>query len=69
MSKESDRYWRSAAEDESMQGAHEFVWKATLQTIEVDLRGRRVLDVGCNWVLADAVRSGGDRRGLRVRPS
>jgi SAM-dependent methyltransferase len=48
MSKESNGYWRSAAEDESMQGAHEFVWKATLQTIEVDLRGRRVLDVDCN---------------------
>ena len=31
-----------------MQGAHEFVWKATLKTIEADLRGRRVLDVGCN---------------------
>jgi len=48
MSNESDQYWRSAAEDESMQGAHEFVWKATLQTIDVDLQGKRVLDVGCN---------------------
>jgi len=31
-----------------MQDAHEFVWKATLQTIDVGLRGKRVLDVGCN---------------------
>src|SRR5680860_798163 len=48
MSTERDRYWRSEAEDESMQDAHEFVWKATLETIDVDLRGKRVLDAGCN---------------------
>ncbi|MBS4728717.1 methyltransferase domain-containing protein [Mycobacterium sp. SM1] len=41
-------YWRSAAEDEAMQNEHRFVWKAMLDTIDVDLAGKRVLDVGCN---------------------
>jgi SAM-dependent methyltransferase len=41
-------YWRSAAEDEAMQDDHAFVWKAMLDTVDVDLAGRRVLDVGCN---------------------
>ena len=45
---ESPSYWRSAAEDEAMQDAHGFVWKAMLDTIDVDLAGKRVLDAGCN---------------------
>jgi SAM-dependent methyltransferase len=41
-------YWRSPAEDEAMQGEHGFVWTAMLDTIDVDLAGKRVLDAGCN---------------------
>ena len=41
-------YWRGAAEDEAMQDEHGFIWKAMLQTIDEDLAGKRVLDVGCN---------------------
>jgi SAM-dependent methyltransferase len=45
---ESSSYWRSAADDAVMQDAHGFVWKAMLETIDVDLAGKRVLDAGCN---------------------
>jgi SAM-dependent methyltransferase len=41
-------YWRSAAEDEAMQVEHGFVWLAMLETIDVNLAGKRVLDAGCN---------------------
>jgi SAM-dependent methyltransferase len=41
-------YWRSAADDEAMQDEHEFIWRAMLDTIDVDLAGRRILDAGCN---------------------
>jgi SAM-dependent methyltransferase len=41
-------YWRSAADDEVMQEEHGFIWRAMLDTIDIDIRGRRVLDVGCN---------------------
>ena len=41
-------YWHSAAGDEAMQDEHGFVWWAMLDTIDVDLAGRRVLDAGCN---------------------
>jgi SAM-dependent methyltransferase len=41
-------YWRSPAEDEAMQGEHGFVWAAMLDTIDVDLAGKQVLDAGCN---------------------
>ena len=41
-------YWRSAAEDEAMQDEHGFVWLAMLDTIDVDLVEKRVLDAGCN---------------------
>ncbi len=41
-------YWRGAAEDEAMQDEHGFIWQAMLDTIDVDLAGRRVLDAGCN---------------------
>ena len=44
----SDAYWQSAAEDEAMQDEHGFIWRALLDTIDVDLAGRRVLDAGCN---------------------
>jgi SAM-dependent methyltransferase len=45
---EAGSYWRSAVEDEAMQDEHGFVWKAMLDTIDVDLAGTRVLDAGCN---------------------
>lgn len=41
-------YWRSAADDEAMQDEHGFIWRAMLDTVDVDLAGRRVLDAGCN---------------------
>ena len=54
-----DRYWRSEAEDAAMQDEHGFIWLAILDTVEEDLRGRKVLDAGCNRggflrLLADA---------------
>ena len=44
----STSYWRGAAEDEAMQDEHGFIWRAMLATIDTDLAGKRVLDVGCN---------------------
>ncbi len=44
----STPYWRGALEDEAMQDEHGFIWKAMLDTIDVDLAGKRVLDAGCN---------------------
>jgi SAM-dependent methyltransferase len=41
-------YWRGAAHDEAMQADHGFVWRAMLDTIDVDVAGKRVLDAGCN---------------------
>ena len=41
-------YWQDAAADEAMQEDHGFVWRAMLDTIDVDLAGKRVLDAGCN---------------------
>jgi len=41
-------YWLSAADDEAMQDEHAFIWRAILETADVDLAGRRVLDAGCN---------------------
>jgi SAM-dependent methyltransferase len=41
-------YWMGATEDKSMQGEHGFIWRAMLETIDIDLAGKRVLDVGCN---------------------
>jgi SAM-dependent methyltransferase len=43
-----DPYWRVAVEDEAMQEEHGFLWRALLDTIDIDLAGRRVLDAGCN---------------------
>jgi SAM-dependent methyltransferase len=45
---ESSSYWQGASEDRSMQDEHVFVWKAMFETVDVDLTGKRVLDVGCN---------------------
>ena len=44
----SQPYWRGATADEAMQDDHAFVWKAMLETIDIDLAGKRVLDAGCN---------------------
>jgi SAM-dependent methyltransferase len=44
----TDAYWQDAAADEAMQEEHGFVWEAMLDTIGVDLAGKRVLDAGCN---------------------
>ena len=44
----SETYWQSADEDAEMQDEHGFIWEAMLDTIDVDLAGRRVLDAGCN---------------------
>ncbi len=41
-------YWRGSAEDAAMQDEHGFIWMAMLDTIDVDLAGKRVLDAGCN---------------------
>jgi SAM-dependent methyltransferase len=41
-------YWLSAADDQVMQDEHLFIWRAMLETIDVDLAGKRVLDAGCN---------------------
>lgn len=45
---DGDSYWRGAAEDETMQDEHGFLWRAILDTIDLDLTGCRVLDAGCN---------------------
>jgi len=44
----TDTYWQDAAADEAMQEEHGFVWEAMLDTVDVDLAGKRVLDAGCN---------------------
>jgi SAM-dependent methyltransferase len=44
----SSPYWRGAVEDEAMQDEHGFIWKAMLDTVDIDLTGKRVLDAGCN---------------------
>jgi SAM-dependent methyltransferase len=44
----TETYWQSAAEDAEMQDEHAFIWDAMLDTIDIDLAGRRVLDAGCN---------------------
>lgn len=48
MSSQPETYWQSAHEDAEMQDEHAFIWQAMLDTIDVDLAGRRVLDAGCN---------------------
>lgn len=44
----SGAYWQDAAADEAMQDEHAFIWRAMLETIDTELAGTRVLDVGCN---------------------
>ena len=44
----SQSYWQDATADEAMQDEHAFVWRAMLETIDIDLVGKRVLDAGCN---------------------
>jgi SAM-dependent methyltransferase len=44
----SETYWRGAVEDEAMQEEHGFLWRAILDTIDLDPAGLRVLDAGCN---------------------
>jgi SAM-dependent methyltransferase len=44
----TETYWQSAEEDIEMQDEHGFIWEAMLETIDIDLAGRRVLDAGCN---------------------
>lgn len=44
----TETYWQDAAADEAMQEEHGFVWQAMLDTVDVDLTGKRVLDAGCN---------------------
>jgi SAM-dependent methyltransferase len=44
----SRAYWQDAAADAAMQEEHGFVWRAMLNTIDVDPAGKRVLDAGCN---------------------
>lgn len=44
----SETYWQSADEDAEMQDEHGFIWRAMLDTIDIDPAGRRVLDAGCN---------------------
>src|SRR6185437_12179670 len=48
MTSQYETYWQSADDDAEMQDEHEFIWQAMLDTIDVDLAGRRVLDAGCN---------------------
>lgn len=48
MTSEPLTYWQSADADAVMQDEHAFIWRAMLDTIDVDLTGRRVLDAGCN---------------------
>src|SRR5580698_3422781 len=45
---EDSGYWQSRDQDETMQDEHRFIWDAMVKTIDVDLTGAKVLDVGCN---------------------
>jgi SAM-dependent methyltransferase len=58
----SQAYWQDAAADEAMQDEHAFIWRAMLETIDIDLAGRRVLDAGCNR--GGFLRLLADRRGI-----
>jgi SAM-dependent methyltransferase len=43
-----DLYWQSAGEDEVMEDEHGFMWRAMLETADIGLSGKLVLDAGCN---------------------
>jgi SAM-dependent methyltransferase len=42
------RHWIDSDVEDAMQDEHVFIWQAILDTVDIDLRGTRVLDVGCN---------------------
>ena len=44
----SQTYWQDAAADEAMQDDHAFIWSAMLETIDIDLASKPILDAGCN---------------------
>jgi SAM-dependent methyltransferase len=48
MADRDSEYWQTAAEDREMQDEHAFVWQAMFDSIDTDLTGTRVLDIGCN---------------------
>jgi SAM-dependent methyltransferase len=48
VSSESDTYWQTETDDAVMQEKHGFVFRAMLDTIDVEPSGKRVLDAGCN---------------------
>ena len=58
----SQSYWQDAAADEAMQDDHAFVWDAMVETADVDLAGKRILDAGCNR--GGFLRLLADRRGI-----
>ena len=58
----SQTYWQSAVADVAMQEDHGFIWEAMLDTIDIDLAGKRVLDAGCNR--GGFLRLLADRRGI-----
>lgn len=41
-------YWMDEETDSAMEDEHPFVWQAMLETVDVELVGTRVLDVGCS---------------------
>jgi SAM-dependent methyltransferase len=41
-------HWQTGDEDAAMQAEHAFMWRALLDTVDVDVRGKRALDAGCN---------------------
>jgi hypothetical protein len=55
-----------------MQDEHGFIWRAMLDTIDVDITGMKVLDAGCNRggflrLLVDRAGGGYRRRPAAVR--
>lgn len=44
----SDLYCQTSDEDAAMQAQHSFMWRALLDTIDVEVGGKRALDAGCN---------------------
>ena len=41
-------HWMDAETEGAMESEHQFIWRAMLETVDVDLAGTRVLDVGCS---------------------
>jgi SAM-dependent methyltransferase len=61
---EHESYWQTQVDDAAMQHEHAFIWKAMLDTVDIDLRGKRVLDAGCNQ--GGFLRLLADLRGIAV---